>query len=145
MLNSLWTGPDSRGSASPARAPAARAERQDDAGPPHVLLQAPRVVDDPFEALAVSVREIDFLSRRLPAHCSCLPVIGRMTAAGGGQYHASRGNGLLCFASTTRTAEKRTRDTNNGAGQPSNPCGQGFPIGARNNQSVDAMPFADHA
>ena len=48
--------------------PAARSELQDDAGPPDMLLKAPRVADDVFEAPTLLVRKIDLLPCRLPAH-----------------------------------------------------------------------------
>ena len=54
--------------------PASRAELQDDAGPPDMLLQALRVVDDPFEARTLRVRKRNLLPCRFPAHSpvSCL-------------------------------------------------------------------------
>ncbi len=41
--------------------PAARTRFRDDAGPPDVLPEAPRVARDPFEACAVRVRKQDLL------------------------------------------------------------------------------------
>ena len=48
--------------------PAARSKLQDNAGPPDMLLKAPWIADDAFEALALLVRKSDLLPCRFPTH-----------------------------------------------------------------------------
>ncbi len=50
--------------------PAARTRLRDDAGPPDVLPEAPRVARDAFEARGVRVRKHDLLPCRFPARLS---------------------------------------------------------------------------
>ncbi|MDE0114249.1 MAG: hypothetical protein OXN84_18420, partial [Albidovulum sp.] len=73
--------PADREASGLARRPAARSGIEDDAGSPDMLPQAPRAASDAFEPLAVLVRKLDFLSRRLPARLS-VSAITRRAAAG---------------------------------------------------------------
>ncbi|MCY4315215.1 MAG: hypothetical protein OXC66_03745, partial [Roseovarius sp.] len=55
----------------------ARVEPRDDARPPGVLPEAPRVARDLFEALALPVRKPDFPSCRFPARLPLSRFVGR--------------------------------------------------------------------